>query len=166
MANSSQEVRRLMEKLQEAARVIKGDGPFPWPPIPFPPFHHHHITAFRVKERPNHHHHHFWRKPVMNPQAPGFTCQFTATSIPAGTVPNPTTPPIWTSSDTVNAPVTQLDALDASVTFPPSAVVGTNYSLTISYTNADGSVATGTFNGTIVPAPSPDITGFTVTQSA
>lgn len=102
---------------------------------------------------------------TMVPLAPGQTAGFVTTSLPTGTSPNPAALPVWTSSDTVNAPVTINSAdttgLSASVVFPTTAVVGTTFALTITYTNADGTVATQTDSFTIVAPASPDITGFT-----
>lgn len=105
----------------------------------------------------------------MLPIAPGFAPGFTATPAPAGAVPAPGNPVTWTSSDTTNAPVTpnasDPTGLTATVNIPANAVVGTAFTLSVSYTNADGTVATGSASFTIVAAPSPDITGFTIVQS-
>jgi hypothetical protein len=102
---------------------------------------------------------------TLLPIAPGFTPGFSTTTLPAGTVPNPNSKPVWTTSDTVNAPL-QANPADATglstyVAIPATAAVGTTFSLTINYTNADGTVATQTNSFVIVAAPSPDITGFT-----
>jgi hypothetical protein len=102
---------------------------------------------------------------ALLPIAPGFSPVFTATPVPAAAVPNPATPPVWTSSDVVNFPITS-SGLVATAALPASAVVGTTGTLSISYTNADGTVATGSFSWTIVAPPSPDITSFTVAQTA
>lgn len=97
--------------------------------------------------------------------APGNSPQFTATPVPATSVP--ATPPIWVSSDSTNAPVTaDATGLVATVAIPSTAVVGTSFTLTVSYTNADGTVAVGAITETIVAAPSPDITSFTVVQTS
>lgn len=99
------------------------------------------------------------------PIAPGFTPGFSTTTLPAGTIPNPATPPVWTSSDTTNAPLqpntSDPTGLSVYVAIPTTAVVGTVFTLTVAYTNADESVATQSNSFTIVAAPSPDITGFT-----
>ena len=102
----------------------------------------------------------------MTPVAPGFSPQYTATPVPSNAVPNPATPPVWSSSDPVNAPMVVIDVLDVSVAIPATAPVGTTFTLTITYTNADGTVATGTLAQTIVAAPSPDITSFNIVQTA
>jgi hypothetical protein len=108
---------------------------------------HPHITSFQIKEI------------TMLPIAPGFSPVYTATPVPAGTFPAPGNLPVWTSSDTVNAPVTaDVTGLVATVAIPATAVVGTVFTLTITYTNADGTVATGTLSQTIVAAPPADIT--------
>ena len=101
---------------------------------------------------------------ALLPIAPGFSPAFTATPVPSASFP--ATPPTWVSSDTVNAPIT-VDAtgLVATVALPATAVVGTSFTLTISYTNADSTVATGIVSLTIVAAPSPDITSFTIAQT-
>ena len=95
---------------------------------------------------------------------PGNSPVFTATPVPATSAPS--TPPIWESSDTVNAPVTvDSTGLVATVEIPATAVVGIGFTLTVSYTNADGTIATGTTSQTIVAPPSPDITSFTIAQT-
>lgn len=101
----------------------------------------------------------------MLPIAPGNSPVFTATPVPATSVPS--TPPTWTSSDTTNAPISvDPTGLIATVAIPASATVGASFTLTISYTNADGTVATGSTTQTIVAPPSPDITSFTIAQTA
>jgi len=117
------------------------------------------ITGFTIKQQgaPN--------MPLL-PIAPGNSPVFTATPIPAGAVP--TTPPTWTTSDAVNAPTTvDSTGLIATVNIPTSAVVGTSFVLTVSYTNVDGTVATATTTQTIVAVipPVTDITGFTIAQT-
>ena len=95
----------------------------------------------------------------------GQTATFSTTSLPAGTQPAAGNLPVWTSSDTTNAPVTIFSAdptgLSATVIFPASVAAGLSFSLTVTYTNADGTVATQTNSFVTVAAPSPDITGFT-----
>lgn len=103
---------------------------------------------------------------ALLPIAPGFSPVFTATPVPSSSVPNPATPPTWTSSDPVNAPVSvDSTGLIVTVNVPASAVVGTSVTLSVSYTNADGTVATGSISITIVAVPSPDITSFTIQQT-
>jgi hypothetical protein len=105
------------------------------------------------------------QEPPMLSIIPGNSPQFTATPVPATSVPS--TPPTWTSSDDTNAPVTaDATGLIATVALPTTAVVGTSFTLTVSYTNADGVVATGSTTQTIVAPPSPDITSFTIEQTA
>ena len=98
---------------------------------------------------------------------PGTSAVYTATPVPATAVPS--TPPTWSSSDPVNAPVTaDPTGLIGTVNAPASAVPAT-FTLTISYTNADGSIATGTVTDQVVatpPPPSPDITAFNITRTA
>lgn len=96
--------------------------------------------------------------------APGNSPVFTATPNPADAVPS--TPPTWTSSDTTNAPISvDPTGLICTVAIPSGASVGASFTLTISYTNADGTVATGTTTETIVAPPSPDILSFTIVQT-
>lgn len=102
---------------------------------------------------------------ALLPIAPGFTPGFSTTTLPAGTVPNPATPPVWTTSDAVNAPL-QANTADSTglstfVAIPTTAVVGTAFVLTVAYTNADNTIASVSGSFTIVAAPSTDITGFT-----
>lgn len=116
---------------------------------------HPHITSFTIQET------------SMVPIAPGFSPVYTATPVPAGTFPAPGNLPAWTSSDTVNAPVTaDATGLIGTVAIPATAVVRTAFTLTVTYTNADGTVATGSLSQTIVTAPSPDLTSFTIAQTA
>lgn len=100
------------------------------------------------------------------PIAPGYAPVFTATSVPAYNF-QPGNLPTFVSSDTVNAPIT-VDAtgLVATINIPTTAVVGTNFTLSISFTNADGVVATGSIALTIVADPQPDVTSFTILQTA
>jgi hypothetical protein len=103
---------------------------------------------------------------IMVALAPGNTAVFTATPTPAGTALGPGIVAVFTSSDTVNAPVTaDATGLIGTVVFPSTAVVGTSFTLTCTATNADGTVATGSASFTIVAAPSPDVTGFTIAQT-
>jgi hypothetical protein len=104
---------------------------------------------------------------ALLPIAPGFSPVFTATPTPAGTALGAGIVATTTSSDTVNAPVTtDSTGLIATVAIPTTAVVGTSFTLTTTATNADGTVATGSASFTIVAAPSPDVTGFTITQTS
>lgn len=108
---------------------------------------------------------------TMVPLAAGQTATFATTPVPATSVPNPAALPVWTSSDTVNAPVVPVAAdatgLSATVTFPATVAAGVSFSLTITYTNADGTVATQTDSFVTVAPPSPDITAFTpIVQTA
>jgi hypothetical protein len=104
---------------------------------------------------------------ALTPIAPGFSPVFTATPVPSTSFPAPGNLPVMTSSDTVNAPVT-LDptGLIGTVVIPATAVVGGTFTLTETYTNADGTTATGSSTYTIVAAPSPDISSFTIAQTS
>ena len=94
--------------------------------------HHPNITHFTIQET------------TMQPIAPGFSPVFTATPQPAGNVLNPTQPvPSWTSSDPTNAPVSvDSTGLVATVAVPATAVVGTSFTLSISYTNGWKAIGT------------------------
>lgn len=96
------------------------------------------------------------------PFAAGATAVIDFTPVPAGAVPAAGDVPALTSSDPVNAPVTaDATGLVATVVFAAAAPAG-DYTITCSYTNPDGVVATpGTFTGSIAAPPPPDITGFT-----
>ena len=102
---------------------------------------------------------------ALPPIVAGSTVVYTATPVPSTSVPS--TPPTWTSSDPANAPVTaDPTGLIGTVVIAAVAPVGTSYTVTISYTNADGSVATGSASDTTVAPPSPDITSFDVVRTA
>lgn len=100
----------------------------------------------------------------MVPLAAGQTATFATTPLPANAVPT-ASGIAWSSSDTVNAPVTQNSAdssgLSATVTFPSTVAAGVAFSLTVSYTNSDGTTATQTNSFTTVAPPPTDVTGFT-----
>lgn len=104
------------------------------------------------------------KESTMVPLAAGQTATFATTPIPSTSVPNPAALPVWSSSDSTNAPVvavsTDSTGLSATVTFPSTVVAGVVFSLTITYTNSDGTTATQTDQFTTVAPPSPDITGF------
>lgn len=115
-----------------------------------------HITGFTITQ-----------ENIMVSISPGNSPVFTATPTPAGTAPGPGLIPTWTSSDTVNAPVTaDATGLVGTVSIPATAVIGTAFNLTVSLTNADGTIATGSASFTIVTLPTPDVTGFTIAQTA
>ncbi len=105
----------------------------------------------------------------MVPLAAGQTATFTATPDPATATPTASSL-VWTSSDTTNAPVTPVSTdatgLSATVTFPEDVQAGVVFELTITYTNADGTKATGTSTYTTVAPAAPDVTGFTIAQTA
>lgn len=100
---------------------------------------------------------------TMVPLAAGQTATFATTPIPAGSTPVAANI-VWSSSDTVNAPTSPNTAdtsgLSILVTFPLTVVAGLVFSLTVSYTNTDGTIATQTNSFTTVAPASPDITGF------
>lgn len=100
----------------------------------------------------------------MTVSAPGNTIVVTFAPVPANATI--TQPPTITSSDPVNAPVVVDETgLIGTVTFPQGAVVGTPFTLDISYANPDGNDATGNFSDTIV-APVIDVTSFTSAQTS
>ena len=106
----------------------------------------------------------------MVPLAAGQTATFSTTPIPSDASPIAANL-IWSSSDTVNAPVSPNSAdttgLSTLVVFPSTVVAGATFSLTLSYTNSDGTTATQTNSfTTVAPAPA-DVTGFNpIAQSA
>lgn len=151
-----QQEREDRETLRLILRELRKISAELSPPLPPPP---HPITSFVITQQGD---------PTMPllPIAPGFSPVFTATPVPAGSVPNLATPPTWTSSDTTNASISvDSTGLVCTVAIPATAVVGTSVTLSISYTNADGTVATGSISITIVAAPSPDITSFSIVQT-
>jgi hypothetical protein len=106
----------------------------------------------------------------MVPLAAGQTATFSTTPIPSTSVPIASSI-VWTSSDTTNAPVTPNTAdptgLSTLVVFPSTVVAGVTFSLTVSYTNADATIATETTSFTTVAPAASDVTGFTpIVQSA
>lgn len=104
------------------------------------------------------------RSDSMNPIVPGTTAVYTATPVPAGATL--TKAPTWTSSDPTNAPVT-VDTTGLIATMGPAGVPGT-FTLSINYTNADGTVANGAITDTIVapPPPAVDVTSFTIVRTS
>ncbi len=101
----------------------------------------------------------------MLPIEPGNSPVFTATPEPSSAVLH--TPPTWTTSDETNAPISvDSTGLVATVNIPTSATVGASFVLTISYTNPDGTVATGSTSQTIVAPQAPDVTSFSISQTA
>lgn len=100
----------------------------------------------------------------------GNTATFSTTPLPANAVPTPSGIQ-WSSSDTTNAPVVvnpnDPSGLSANVTFPAGVAAGVSFTLTISYTNSDGTTATQSGSFTTVAPPPTDVTGFTpIVQSA
>jgi hypothetical protein len=111
----------------------------------------HNLTHFTIQ-----------RTNPMNPVEPGTSPQYVATPVPAGD--QPLTPPTWTTSDSVNAPISvDPTGLICTVNVPkPAAAV--SYTLTVDYKNPDGTDATGTITDTIV-VPVLDITSFTIART-
>jgi hypothetical protein len=109
----------------------------------------------------------FTQENPMLPFAPGSSPVITITPLPAG-VQLTQAAPTTVSSDPVNYPVT-VDAtgLIATINIPATATVGAPAAtLTTSYTNADGTVASSISQpfGPIVAAVT-DVTGFTFAQT-
>ena len=100
--------------------------------------------------------------------APGNQPQFAVTPSPAGTA-TVAAQTAWSSSDSVNAPVTMLAAdptgLTAQVSLSKSAVVGHSFTLTWKYTNSDGSVVAIAAAFTITATPG-NVGGGTIAQIA
>jgi hypothetical protein len=98
----------------------------------------------------------------------GKTGVFTETPTPAGSSIPAGTIPVWTSSDTVNAPVVPTaDGTGCSVTVPSSATI-TTFNLTVA--NQDGSFSTTVavpVTPAVVPPPPPiPQTGFDIEQTS
>lgn len=141
-----QRVRQVIRLLEEILAFLKSNV--------------NHTVSFTIAQQPQ-------GDSTMLPIAPGFSPVFTATPLPIGAFPAPGNLPVWSSSDTVNAPIASVDptGLVATVAVPAGASVGASFTLGVSYTNADGTVATGSASFTIVAPPPPDITGFSIAQS-
>jgi hypothetical protein len=80
-------------------------------------------------------------------------------SLPPGVVP------IWTSSDTTNAPITSVspDGLTAQVTVAPTAAPGTQFVLTVTATLPDNTQPNGTAT---VPILTLEVNGFVIDQTS
>jgi hypothetical protein len=104
---------------------------------------------------------------ALLPIAPGNSPQFAVTPTPTG-VTTLAANTVWSSSDTTNAPVTanasDATGLTATVNIPSTAVVGTTFTLTWTYTNADGTVATPATLSLTIVALVTDVTGGTMAQ--
>ena len=118
-------------------------------------------------------HHAFHFSPIkeispMVPLAAGQTATFSTTPIPSTVVLVPANI-VWSSSDTTNAPVspnpTDPTGLSTLVVFPSTTPGDLTFTLTVTYTNADGTVVTQPNDFTTVAPPPVDVTGFTpITQ--
>jgi hypothetical protein len=98
---------------------------------------------------------------------PGNTLVFTATPTPAGAVLPAGVVPTWTSSDPTLAPVTvDPTGLIGTVVLDPSIPVGESVTLTVTATLPDGTTPTGSVSFTVGAPPPPEVTGFTVIQTA
>ncbi len=108
---------------------------------------------------------------------PGNTLVFTATPVPAGSAFPAGVVPVWTSSDTTNAPVTvDPTGLIATCVLSEAIAVGESVTLSIppiTYTSANGNGQVTTAEasisftvGSATPPPAPDVTGFTIVQTA
>jgi hypothetical protein len=110
----------------------------------------------------------FTQENPMLPFAPGSSPVITITPLPAG-VQLTQAVPTTVSSDPVNYPISvDSTGLIVTIAIPTTATVGAPAAtLTTSYTNADGTVATSTSQpfGSIVAAVT-DVTGFTFEQTA
>lgn len=99
---------------------------------------------------------------------PGSSPQFGVTPSPAG-VATVLADTVWTSSDSVHAPVaangSDPTGLTANVAISKSATVGHTFTLTWTYTNSDGTVATASATFTIVVTPG-NVSGGALAQSA
>jgi hypothetical protein len=85
----------------------------------------------------------------------GGKASFAALAVPAGSVIVGGAIPSWTSTDPLAVLVASTDGMSATVTLDPSALVGGNTSLTVTATNTDGSIVTGTAVVPYLPAPPP-----------
>ena len=87
---------------------------------------------------------------ALLPIAPGFSPVFTATDVPAGTFPAAGNLPAWTVDSASVTLAVDASGLVAATTIAADAVVGSTFTLTVNYTNADSTVGTGSATFTIV----------------
>ncbi len=94
---------------------------------------------------------------------------FTALPVPAGSVILGGAIPVFVSDSPLAVVSNSADGLSTVVTVDPSAVVGQSFNLSISVTNSDGSVASGTASVPFLAAPPPppvQVTSFDINQTA
>jgi hypothetical protein len=112
------------------------------------------------------------RDGTLSPLVPGSSAHYTATPVPANA--NLPTPPVWSTSDPVNAPITVDPTNPEAVTVNPPANADTsqgaiNFTLTINSVNADSTTATGSITDQVVPTPPPpptDATAWNILRDA
>src|SRR6185312_7095670 len=128
-------VERLFERILEVLEEVRDA---------LPP----RIKSFQIKERT-----------MQN--YPGGTVILTAAPVPADATV--ATPPTWTTSDSTNGPISvDPTGLICTINIPTSAPVGTEISVSVTDTNADGApVQPGTFTLTLVPPPPPPVIDIT-----
>ena len=115
---------------------------------------HHYLTHFTIKES------------FMVPLDPGQTPEFTATPQPDGAVLPAGVIPTWSCSDSTFSLTPDATGLIVKVAIPSTATVGESVTLTITATLPDGSTPTGTFTFSIGAPPPPQVSGFTIAQTA
>ena len=107
--------------------------------------------------------------PTNNSIVAGTSGVFVATPVPPGSAPDPAQlVPAWVASDPAVAIKASADGLTASVAVPATDT-GTGFTLGVSYTRKDGTVATGSVSVSIVqptPPPAPEPTSFTISQTS
>ena len=100
----------------------------------------------------------------MNPVIPGSTQSYAVTLGPDNATVIPADG-VWSSSDSVNAPIVG-DGLTATVTLSADIAVGATYDVEYMYTNADNTVVVAPIASEVVVAPVVDVTSAEITRTA
>lgn len=101
---------------------------------------------------------------TMNPVIPGSTQSYAVTLGPDNATVIPADG-VWSSSDSVNAPIVG-DGLTATVTLSADIAVGATYDVEYMYTNADNTVVVAPIASEVVVAPVVDVTSAEITRTA
>lgn len=103
---------------------------------------------------------------AMTPFSPGSVVTITATDVPAGSTLPEGVVPVWTSSDPLAAIALDSTGLIATVTLDPTIVVGASVTFTATATLPDSTTPTGSLALTVVAPPPPEVSSFSLAQSA
>jgi hypothetical protein len=126
-----------------------------------------HARAFKIKQfRWRNIFNIYWRKRMPNGIVAGQTGTFAAAPLPVGSVV--TGPPTWTTGNPLavwSVNPSDVTGLSGSVAVDPTFAPG-SFTLIISSTNPDGSVATGTLVVPVTAPAPPVVQSFTITQTS